>query len=152
MQKRLKKIYLCIQFKNTEFNQSSSFINTELNLNFSYVPQYVFERLYSLSNRTKVHFGFQIKTNEQSESCYLTSYLWKISPTWPTWGTQPCEQTDEASNRLSTNEFKSTAARLLAELVLFILLLTTWIDIQRNNSKYTKLYHGNYSKNRLRLF
>lgn len=74
MQNKLKKMYLCIPFKNTEFNQSSSFINTELKIHFSSVPKYVFE-----------------KTNEQSESCYLTSYLWKISPTWPTWGTQPCE-------------------------------------------------------------
>lgn len=84
-------MYLCIPFKNTEFNQSSSFINTELKIHFSSVRQFVFERLYNLSNRTKVHFVFRIKANEQSESCYLTSYLWKISPTWSTWGTQPCE-------------------------------------------------------------
>lgn len=68
--------------------------------------------LYYRSNR----YDFRFKTNKQSESCYLTSYLWKINPTWPTRG---ASRLIEAVDRLSRSQLQRTLARLLADLVLF---------------------------------
>lgn len=81
-------------------------------------------------------YDFRFKTNEQSESCYLTSYLWKINPTWPTRG---ASRLIEAIDRLSRSQLQRTLARLLAYLGLFSVImseLTTRLVTQRKNQKY----------------